>query len=41
MAQMSEPITLEGHVKRSGHAEAAELEIVITQLAVAWKIIAR
>ncbi len=41
MAQMSEPITLEEHVKRSGHAEAAELAIVITQLAVAGKIIAR
>ena len=38
---MNEPITLEEHVKRSGHAEAAELAIVITQLAVAGKIIAR
>jgi fructose-1,6-bisphosphatase I len=38
---MNEPITLEEHVKRSGHAEAAELVIVITQLAVAGKIIAR
>ncbi len=38
---MNEPITLDEHVKRSGHAEAAELAIVITQLAVAGKIIAR
>ncbi|MEK7384795.1 MAG: class 1 fructose-bisphosphatase, partial [candidate division NC10 bacterium] len=38
---MNEPITLEEHVKRSGHPEAAELAIVITQLAVAGKIIAR
>jgi len=38
---MNEPITLNEHVKRSGHAEAAELAIVITQLAVAGKIIAR
>ena len=38
---MNEPITLEEHVKRSGHPEAAELAIVLTQLAVAGKIIAR
>lgn len=38
---MNEPITLDEHVKRSGHPEAPELAIVITQLAVAGKIIAR
>lgn len=38
---MNEPITLEEHVKHSGHPEAAELAIVLTQLAVAGKIIAR
>jgi len=38
---MNEPITLEEHVKHSGHPEAAELAIVLTQLAVAGRIIAR
>lgn len=38
---MTEPVTLEEHVKDSGHPEAADLTILLTQLAVAGRIIAR
>lgn len=38
---MNEPITLEERVKHSGHPEAALLAILLTQLAVAGRIIAR
>jgi fructose-1,6-bisphosphatase I len=38
---MNEPVTLEEHVKGSGHPEAADLAILLTQLAVAGRIIAR
>jgi fructose-1,6-bisphosphatase I len=38
---MAEPVTLEDHVLATGGAEAKPLEIVITQLAVAGRIIAR
>lgn len=38
---MNEPVTLEKHVRSSGHSEAMDLAALLTQLAVAGKIIAR